>query len=85
VPCSQVALIQGPPCTSVRLSAKVDQDNVLHLIVSGGSGCSLELQSSIDLRNWADLAPIAPITDPYDIEIAPPSDRHHFYRLLKLP
>jgi hypothetical protein len=84
-PCSQVALIQGPSCTSVRLSANVDQDHVVHLTVTGGAGCSLELQASTDLSNWVDLAPVQPNADPYDVQIGPPSGPCRFYRLRKLP
>jgi uncharacterized repeat protein (TIGR01451 family) len=84
-PCSQVALIQGPPCTSVLLSANVDQHNLVHLIVTGGAGCSLQLQGSTDLTDWTDLVPVQPTTDPYDVPVGPASDRYLFYRLRKLP
>jgi uncharacterized repeat protein (TIGR01451 family) len=84
-PCSQVALIQGPACTSLRLSAYVDHHNVVHLTVTAGAGCGLELQTSTDLRNWVDLQPVQPTSDPYDVPIAPASDPYRFYRLRKLP
>ncbi len=84
-PCSQVALIQGPACTSVLLSAKVDRDNVVHLTVTGGAGCNLELQASTDLSDWVDLVPVQPGTDPYDVQAGPASSPYHFYRLRKLP
>ena len=84
-PCSQAALIQGPSCTSVLLSAKVDQNHLVHLVVTGGAGCSFELQASTNLTDWADLAPVQPSTDPFDVQIAPASGALCFYRLRKLP
>ena len=83
--CSQVALIQASPCTSVLLSANLDQHHAVHLTVTGGAGCSLELQTSTDLTHWVDLAPVQPSTDPFDVQIAPASGALRFYRLRKLP
>jgi uncharacterized repeat protein (TIGR01451 family) len=83
-PCSQVALIQAPACTAVLLSAYVD-DDIVHLTVTGGAGCSLELQASTDLTDWVDLTPVQPNSDPYDVQIGPASNALRFYRLRKLP
>jgi hypothetical protein len=63
----------------------VDQHNVVHLVVTGAAGCSLELQASTDLTGWVDLAPVQPSRDPFDVQLAPTSGALRFYRLRELP
>ena len=83
-PCSQVAYIEGPACTAVRLIAAVGTNHVPRVLVSGGVGCAFQLQSSTDLRNWVDLIQIQPDSDPYSVPIGPASGWVQFYRLRKL-
>jgi hypothetical protein len=80
-PCAQIAFIEGPACTTARLSTRVDTNNTLHLVVHGGLGCTFQIESSSDLRNWVDLIQIQPDGDPYDVQIGPASDAFRFYRL----
>jgi PKD repeat protein len=83
-PCSQVAFIEGPTCNGpFYLSTSLDTNRVLHLSVSGASGCPMQIQTSTDLRNWVDLVQIQPDGEPYDVRIGPVSVASRFYRLHK--
>lgn len=83
-PCAQVAFIEGPACTTAGLSARLDANNTLHLIVRNAAGCAFQLESSTDLKNWVDSLQVQPDADPYDVQIGPPFEVFRFYRLRKL-
>jgi len=82
VPCSQVAFINGPACApQTSMKVLLDTNNLVHVRISGGAGCTFQLQSSPDLQTWTDTLPVVPDTDPYDQPMGPPSDLRLFYRL----
>jgi hypothetical protein len=83
-PCSQPALIQGPPCTAVTLTAVLGTNNSLHILVRGGVGCAFQVEASTDLQNWGDLMQVQSDSEPYDVPLPSASGSVQFFRLRKL-